>query len=155
MSSATAEVLKYLPHREPFLFIDEVIDIDLGNSIHAIKKVLPEEDYLRGHFPGNPIMPGVIIIEALAQASGILGFKTMDKTPQEGSLYVFAGVDNVRFRKRVRPGDTLHLFSKVVNVKRAYIHSNDRRYPRRPPALPNCARQNARQRGRRQTAYRR
>ena len=117
MSSATAEVLKYLPHREPFLFIDEVIDIDLGNSIHAIKKVLPEEDYLRGHFPGNPIMPGVIIIEALAQASGILGFKTMDKTPQEGSLYVFAGVDNVRFRKRVRPGDTLHLFSKVVNVK--------------------------------------
>jgi len=118
MSSATAEVLKYLPHREPFLFIDEVIDIDLGNSIHAIKKVLPEEDYLRGHFPGNPIMPGVIIIEALAQASGILGFKTMDKTPQEGSLYVFAGVDNVRFRKRVRPGDTLHLFSKVVSVKR-------------------------------------
>ena len=118
MSSATAEVLKYLPHREPFLFIDEVIDIDLGNSIHAIKKVLPEEDYLRGHFPGNPIMPGVIIIEALAQASGILGFKTMDKTPQGGSLYVFAGVDNVRFRKRVRPGDTLHLFSKVVNVKR-------------------------------------
>ena len=118
MSSATAEVLKYLPHREPFLFIDEVIDIDLGNSIHAIKKVLPEEDYLRGHFPGNPILPGVIIIEALAQASGILGFKTMDKTPQEGSLYVFAGVDNVRFRKRVRPGDTLHLFSKVVNVKR-------------------------------------
>ena len=118
MSSAAAEVLKYLPHREPFLFIDEVIDIDLGNSIHAIKKVLPEEDCLRGHFPGNPIMPGVIIIEALAQASGILGFKTMDKTPQEGSLYVFAGVDNVRFRKRVRPGDTLHLFSKVVNVKR-------------------------------------
>ena len=118
MSSATAEVLKYLPHREPFLFIDEVIEIDLGNSIHAIKKVLPEEDYLRGHFPGNPIMPGVIIIEALAQASGILGLKTMDKTPQEGSLYVFAGVDNVRFRKRVRPGDTLHLFSKVVNVKR-------------------------------------
>ena len=118
MSSATAEVLKYLPHREPFLFIDEVIEIDLGNSIHAIKKVLPEEDYLRGHFPGNPIMPGVIIIEALAQASGILGFKTIDKTPQEGSLYAFAGVDNVRFRKRVRPGDTLHLFSKVVNVKR-------------------------------------
>jgi len=118
MSSATAEVLKYLPHREPFLFIDEVIDIDLGNSIHAIKKVLSEEDYLRGHFPGNPIMPGVIIIEALAQASGILGFKTMDKTPQEGSLYVFAGVDNVRFRKRVRPGDILHLYSKVVNVKR-------------------------------------
>ena len=118
MLSATAEVLKYLPHREPFLFIDEVIEIDLGNSIHAIKKVLPEEDYLRGHFPGNPIMPGVILIEALAQASGILGFKTMDKTPQEGSLYVFAGVDNVRFRKRVRPGDTLHLFSKVVNVKR-------------------------------------
>ena len=118
MLSAAAEVLKYLPHREPFLFIDEVIEIDLGNSIHAIKKVLPEEDYLRGHFPGNPIMPGVIIIEALAQASGILGFKTMDKTPQEGSLYVFAGVDNVRFRKRVRSGDTLHLFSKVVNVKR-------------------------------------
>ena len=114
MSSATAEVLKYLPHREPFLFIDEVIDIDLGNSIHAIKKVLPEEDYLRGHFPGNPIMPGVIIIEALAQASGILGFKTMDKTPQEGSLYVFAGVDNVRFRKEL--GLEIHCISLAKSL---------------------------------------
>ena len=118
MSQPSEEVLKYLPHREPFLFVDEIVEVDEGNSIHAIKNVLPTEYYLRGHFPGNPIMPGVIIIEALAQASGILGFKTMGKTPEEGSLYVFAGVDNVRFRKRVRPGDTLHLFSSVKNVKR-------------------------------------
>jgi 3-hydroxyacyl-[acyl-carrier-protein] dehydratase len=83
-----------------------------------VKHNTPEEDYFRGHFPNNPIMPGVIILEALAQASGILGFKTLEKTPENGSLYVFAGIDKARFRKRVGPNDSIDLFSQVVNEKR-------------------------------------
>ena len=112
------DIKKYLPHREPFLFIDEVVGIDENETIHARKLIKPDEYFLQGHFPGNPIFPGVIIIEALGQASGILGFTIMNKTPEEGSIYVLAGVDKVRFRKRVRPGDTIDLFSKVVNEKR-------------------------------------
>jgi len=112
------DIKKYLPHREPFLFIDEVVDIKDNQIIHA-KKIISEDEYfLEGHFPGNPIFPGVILIEALGQASGILGFTKMNKTPEEGSIYVLAGVDKVRFRKRVRPGDTVDLFSKVVSEKR-------------------------------------
>ena len=112
------DIKRYLPHREPFLFIDEVVDIKDNEIIHA-KKIISEDEYfLEGHFPGNPIFPGVIIIEALGQASGILGFTSMNKTPEEGSIYVLAGVDKVRFRRRVRPGDTIDLFSKVVSEKR-------------------------------------
>jgi len=112
------DIKKYLPHREPFLFIDEVIQIKENKEIHAIKLIHEDEHLLKGHFPGNPIFPGVIIIEALGQASGILGFVSMNKTPEEGSIYVLAGVDKVRFRKRVRPGDTIDLISKVVGEKR-------------------------------------
>ena len=112
------DISKYLPHRDPFLFIDEVIALKKGEEIHAIKHIQEDEYFLKGHFPNNPIFPGVIIIEALGQASGILGFVTMNKTPDEGSIYVLAGVDKVRFRKRVRPGDILNLHSKIINEKR-------------------------------------
>ena len=112
------DIKKYLPHREPFLFIDEVVDIDQNNEIHVKKYISSEEYFLEGHFPDNPIFPGVIIIEALGQASGILGIVIMNKTPEEGSIYVLAGVDKVRFRKRVRPGDTLDIYSKVLGEKR-------------------------------------
>ena len=118
MSSIHDDIFKYLPHREPFLFVDEVLNINKGSDIHAIKRLTGEEDYFRGHFPNNPVMPGVIIIEALAQASGILGFQTMNKTPEEGSIYVFAGVDRVRFRRRVGPGHNVHLYSKILNEKK-------------------------------------
>ena len=118
MAASKNDVLKYLPHREPFLFVDEVLTINKGSDIHAVKRLSGDEDYLKGHFPNNPVMPGVIIIEALAQASGILGFQTMNKTPEEGSIYVFAGVDRVRFRRRVGPGDDIHLYSKILNEKR-------------------------------------
>ena len=103
------DIKKYLPHREPFLFIDEVVDIDQNNEIHVKKYISSEEYFLEGHFPDNPIFPGVIII---------LGFVIMNKTPEEGSIYVLAGVDKVRFRKRVRPGDTLDIYSKVLGEKR-------------------------------------
>ena len=112
------DIKKYLPHREPFLFIDEVVSIKDDNQIHCKKLIIEEEYFLQGHFPNNPIFPGVIIIEALGQASGILGFSLMNKTPEEGSLHVLAGVDKVRFRKRVRPGDNIDLYSKVVSEKR-------------------------------------
>ena len=112
------DIKKYLPHREPFLFIDEVIEIKENKEIHATKFISEDEYFLKGHFPNNPIFPGVIIIEALGQASGILGFVSMNKTPEEGSIYVLAGVDKVRFRKRVRPGDNIDLISKVVSEKR-------------------------------------
>ena len=118
MKISKDDIKKYLPHREPFLFIDEVIDIDQNNQIHVRKYISPDEYFLDGHFPDNPIFPGVIIIEALGQASGILGFVTMNKTPDEGSIYVLAGVDKVRFRKRVRPGDTLDIYSTVLGEKR-------------------------------------
>ena len=115
------EIKKYLPHREPFLFIDGVVEIIENETIHAKKLISEDEYFLEGHFPGNPIFPGVIIIEALGQASGILGFTTMKKTPEEGSIYVLAGVDKVRFRRRVRPGDTIDLYSKVVSEKKRYM----------------------------------
>ena len=112
------DIKKYLPHREPFLFVDEVIGVIENKEIHATKYINEDEYFLNGHFPNNPIFPGVIIIEALGQASGILGFVSMNKTPEEGSIYVLAGVDKVRFRKRIRPGDNIDLFSKVVSEKR-------------------------------------
>ena len=112
------DIKKYLPHREPFLFVDDVIEVIENKEIHATKYINEDEYFLNGHFPNNPIFPGVIIIEALGQASGILGFVSMNKTPEEGSIYVLAGVDKVRFRKRIRPGDNIDLFSKVVSEKR-------------------------------------
>tara|TARA_B100001057_G_C22756776_1_gene914146 strand:+ start:565 stop:1005 length:441 start_codon:yes stop_codon:yes gene_type:complete len=111
------EILKYLPHRDPFLFIDEVISIEEGDNIHALMNIKDDDVFLEGHFPGNPIVPGVILIEAMGQASGILGFKTMNKTPEEGSIYVIAGVDKARFRQRVFPGDRVDIFSKVLGSK--------------------------------------
>ena len=102
------EIKNFLPHREPFLFIEEIVEVELGKSIHCILKNSASDDFYKGHFPGNPVFPGVLLVEALAQASGILGFKTMDKTPEEGSIYVFAGIDKARFRSRVGPNDKVH-----------------------------------------------
>ena len=118
MELDTQAIKKLIPHREPFLFVDEVIEVIENKEIHATKYINEDEYFLNGHFPNNPIFPGVIIIEALGQASGILGFVSMNKTPEEGSIYVLAGVDKVRFRERIRPGDNIDLFSKVVSEKR-------------------------------------
>lgn len=112
------EIREYLPHRYPFLLVDRVLELVEGEYIVALKNVSANEDVFNGHFPQAPIFPGVLIIEALAQASGILGFKTMDKRPSDGSIYLFAGIDNVRFKRQVVPGDQLRLEAKVVSVKR-------------------------------------
>jgi 3-hydroxyacyl-[acyl-carrier-protein] dehydratase len=95
------EIRQYLPHRYPFLLVDRVVELIEGESIVAYKNITGNEEVFNGHFPQNPVFPGVMIIEAMAQASGILGFKTMNKKPEDGSIYLFAGVDDVRLESRV------------------------------------------------------
>jgi 3-hydroxyacyl-[acyl-carrier-protein] dehydratase len=112
------EIQKYLPHRYPFLLVDRVVEVNLGESIVAIKNVSINEPYFDGHFPQKSVMPGVLIVEAMAQAAGILGFKTSDKTPADGSLYLFVGADNVRFKRQVVPGDQLVLKVNYVSDRR-------------------------------------
>ncbi|MFT5575314.1 MAG: 3-hydroxyacyl-[acyl-carrier-protein] dehydratase [Bermanella sp.] len=112
------EIREYLPHRYPFLLVDRVTEIELGKSITAYKNITVNEAIFNGHFPDMPIFPGVLIIEAMAQAAGILGFKTMDKKPSDGSIYMFAGVDNVRFKRPVVPGDKLVLKVDYVSDRR-------------------------------------
>jgi 3-hydroxyacyl-[acyl-carrier-protein] dehydratase len=112
------EIKQYLPHRYPFLLVDRVEDLIEGESIRAYKNITANEEVFNGHFPDKPIFPGVMIVEALAQASAILGFKTQGKKANEGSLYLFAGADNVRFKRQVVPGDRLHLESVIVSSKR-------------------------------------
>lgn len=111
------EILKYLPHRYPFLLIDRVLKLVPGKSLTAIKNVTSNEPFFVGHFPQRMVMPGVLILEALAQASGILAFKTTDSLPDSGSLYFFAGIDNARFKQVVEPGDQLILEVEVIKAK--------------------------------------
>jgi|TARA_B110000090_G_scaffold151073_1_gene165768 3-hydroxyacyl-[acyl-carrier-protein] dehydratase len=112
------EIREYLPHRYPFLLVDRVTALNLGESIVAYKNVTINEPFFNGHFPDHPVMPGVLVIEAMAQAAGILGFKTMDKTPQDGSIYYFVGSDKLRFKRPVVPGDKLQLDAAIVSEKR-------------------------------------
>ena len=112
------EIQQYLPHRYPFLLVDRVIEIELGKYIKAYKNVTTNEPFFMGHFPGKQVMPGVLILEAMAQASGILGFKTMGKKPEEGSIYYFVGADSLRFKRPAVPGDQIILESKVITDKK-------------------------------------
>ena len=111
------EIKKFLPHRYPFLLVDRVLECVPGETLTAIKNVSIHEPFFIGHFPQNAIMPGVLIIEALAQATGILGFRTMSETPRDDLLYMLVGVDDVRFKRQVIPGDQLTL--KVQLEKRS------------------------------------
>ena len=108
------EIRRFLPHRYPFLLIDRVLDCVPGETLTAIKNVSVNEPFFNGHFPETPIMSGVLIIEALAQATGLLGFKTMSEEPSDDLLYMLVGVDNIRFKRQVVPGDQLTLKAKVV-----------------------------------------
>lgn len=111
------EILKYLPHRYPFLLIDRVLEIELGKSLVALKNVTMNETFFMGHFPNRPVMPGVLILEAMAQAGGVLAYKSTNTSPSDGALYYFAGIDNARFRRVVEPGDQLRLEVKVLRSK--------------------------------------
>lgn len=112
------QILEYLPHRYPILLVDRVLACEPGQSIHAIKNVTINEPFFTGHFPHHPVMPGVLILEALAQAAAILSFKTMGSKPDDKSVYYFAGIDGARFKKPVSPGDQLNLHVQVVANKR-------------------------------------
>ena len=112
------EIKEYLPQRYPFLLVDRVVEMELGKSIVAYKNVTVNEPFFQGHFPNKPIMPGVLIIEALAQAAGVLGFKSQEKKPKDGYLYYFVGADDVRLRRPVVPGDQLMLEAEVITNRR-------------------------------------
>lgn len=112
------EILEYLPHRYPFLLIDRVVGWEEGKSIHAIKNVSINEPFFPGHFPHHPVFPGVLIVEAMAQAAAILSFKTQGTKPDGKSVYYFAGINDARFKKPVLPGDQLNLHMEILAVKR-------------------------------------
>ena len=111
-------VKNYLPHRYPFLLVDRVLELTAGKSLVAIKNVTFNEPQFTGHFPAQPIMPGVLIVEALAQATGILAFKSEVGKPIDGQIYMLVGIDKVRFKRMVEPGDQLRLEVEVLAVKR-------------------------------------
>lgn len=101
------EILEYLPHRYPMLLVDRVLEVVAGERIVALKNVSINEPFFPGHYPHHPVMPGVLVIEALAQTAAILSFKTMGGKPDDKSVYYFVGIDNARFKRPVSPGDQL------------------------------------------------
>lgn len=117
---AIREVMKHLPHRYPFLLIDRVLEVRPGESLTAIKNVTINEPFFQGHFPGLPLMPGVLILEALAQASGILAYSTPEHRPPQDCLYLFVGVNKARFKRQVEPGDQLRLHIRLLRMRRGY-----------------------------------
>lgn len=111
------QILKQLPHRYPFLLVDRVLTIDKGKSIVALKNVSMNEPFFTGHFPHRPVMPGVLMLEALAQAAALLAFDTLGVTPDDKTVYYFAGIDNARFKRPVEPGDQLMLHVQLDRMK--------------------------------------
>jgi len=111
------EILKKLPHRYPILMVDRVLEINAGKNIKAVKNVSANEPYFQGHFPARPVMPGVLMVEALAQAAGLLSFATYGVQQDDNSVFYFAGIDEVRFKRPVQPGDQLILDVKLERAK--------------------------------------
>lgn len=111
-------VLELLPHRYPFLLIDRVIETNSKDSLHAIKNVSFNEPMFNGHFPEKPIFPGVLLLEAIAQACGLLGFKITESKKNANDLYLFAGIDNARFKRQVVPGDTIDFYVTFEKERR-------------------------------------
>lgn len=110
-------ILKQLPHRYPFLLVDRVLAIDKGKTIKALKNVTINEPFFEGHFPHRPVMPGVLMLEALAQAAALLAFDALDATPSDDMVYYFAGIDGARFKRPVEPGDQLILEAELLRMK--------------------------------------
>ncbi len=108
------EIFKYLPHRYPFLLIDRVTELVRGEKVSGYKNVTVNEEMFNGHFPGQPIMPGVLILEAAAQLSGVLAFETQGSLPSDGKNYLFGGIEKARFKRPVIPGDRLDITSSIA-----------------------------------------
>ena len=111
-------IMRQLPHRYPFLLVDRVVECTPGETLTALKNVTINEPFFPGHFPDHPVMPGVLILEAMAQATGLLAFATIGHAPREGEIYYFVGIDKARFRDIVVPGDQLVFKVKILNAKR-------------------------------------
>ena len=111
------QILKQLPHRFPILLVDRVLEIEKGVRIKALKNVSINEPYFMGHFPSRPVMPGVLMLEALAQAAALLAFDTLNVVPDDKTVYYFAGIDNARFKRPVEPGDALTLCVDLDRMK--------------------------------------
>lgn len=111
------QVLRKLPHRYPILLVDRVLELEKGVRIRALKNVTVNEPFFTGHFPKRPVMPGVLMLEALAQAAAVLSFETLGQEPEDGSVYYFAGIDGARFKRPVEPGDQLILDVELVRAK--------------------------------------
>jgi len=112
------EIKSYLPHRYPLLLVDRVISYEEGKNITAIKNVTVNEEFFNGHFPHKPVMPGVLMIEAMAQTAALLSFKTMNLKPDENSVVYFVGIDNARFKRPVGPGDQLKMDVEILRNAR-------------------------------------
>lgn len=112
------QILDYLPHRYPILLVDRVLEVIPGERIIALKNVSINEPFFPGHYPHHPVMPGVLVIEAMAQAAAILSFKTLGQLPDENAIYYFVGIDNARFKKPVSAGDQLLMDIKLLLNKR-------------------------------------
>jgi len=111
-------IKRMIPHRYPFLLVDRVTQLSVGESIEGFKNITMNEEMFNGHFPGQPILPGVMILEAMAQLSGVLAFETKDKRPADGVNYLFGGVEKARFRRPVIPGDRLDMRSRILADRR-------------------------------------
>ncbi|CAN5338613.1 3-hydroxyacyl-ACP dehydratase FabZ [soil metagenome] len=111
-------VLRQLPHRYPFLLVDRVLECTPGESLVALKNVTINEPFFSGHFPQRPVMPGVLIVEALAQATGLLAFATANREADDDTLYYFVGIDGARFRRPVEPGDQLFLHARLLRARK-------------------------------------
>ncbi len=111
------QILKQLPHRYPILLVDRVLDIEKGKSIRALKNVTINEPFFTGHFPHRPVMPGVLMLEAMAQAAALLAFDTLGVTPDDKTVYYFAGIDGARFKRPVEPGDQLVMDVTLERMK--------------------------------------
>ncbi|MEN8761757.1 MAG: 3-hydroxyacyl-ACP dehydratase FabZ [Thiogranum sp.] len=112
------EIQNLLPHRYPFLLVDRVVEFHEGQSLVGIKNVTVNEPFFQGHFPEKPVMPGVLILEALAQATGLLAFRTGNRGAERDSLYYLVGIDKARFKQPVEPGDQLRLSVKLIKTRR-------------------------------------
>ena len=112
------DILRYLPHRYPMLLVDRIIECEPDSHLVALKNVTVNEPFFAGHFPDRPVMPAVVILEVMAQATGILALKTLDRLPNEDSIYYFVGVDGARFRQPVVPGDQLIVRIDLVRHSR-------------------------------------